>query len=127
MMGLPARGDAQEGWENMTTKERMKLLQAWKAHHDSCEKYWNRMESVFGNIDCGNIFYDAIWGIFERNTTALSESIGDSCEWLDWYCYDNEMGGKGFEAKASAWKRKRKIKTLKDLCKLIEADIEVKK
>jgi hypothetical protein len=49
--------------------------------------------------------------------------VDDTGGWLSWYCWDNSMGKKAHKAKAPSWKKFKKVKTLKDLCKIMEADL----
>ena len=108
----------------MTTKERMKLLTEWKEQFEKCDNTWTDLEKLFRGLDCDSAVGKAIWQTFTLYTDALSKSIGDTGAWLNWYCWENNMGDKKYEAKASTWKKMRKIVNLEVLCKLIEADIE---
>lgn len=108
----------------MTTKERMKLLTEWKEQFEKCDQAWTALEKIFRGLDCDSEIGKAIWGTFSRYTDSLAVEVGDADDWLVWYCYDNKFGERGFLAKAEAWKKAKKIYTLKDLCKLIEADLE---
>ena len=106
----------------MTHKERMKYLIGWSVQFNICDNAWTGLEKSFRGLDCDSAVGKAIWQTFALYTDALSRAIGDTGAWLNWYCWANNMGDKKYEAKASTWKKKRKIKGLKDLCKLIEED-----
>lgn len=105
----------------MTSKERYNLLVDWKKQYDLCYKAQELLDQLFDNV--GSTLDNAIWITFEKYTDALSALVGDNGEWLDWFCWENDMGDSCSSAKASSWKKMRKISTLKDLCKIIEADL----
>lgn len=107
----------------MKTKERMMLLMEWEKQFYLIDEAWTSLEKLFRGLDCDSEIGKAIWGTFEKYTTALSAQIGDNGSWLDWYCWENDMGLRMMEAKAASWKKMRKIVNLEVLCRLIEADI----
>jgi hypothetical protein len=110
----------------MKTKERMLLLTEWKNQYEYCSKVWNMLDKVI-RIECDSMLGNALWGTFEKYTDVVSKLVGDTGTWLSWYCWENDMGQRNFEAQASSWKKERKICNLSDLCQIIEADIvEVK-
>ena len=39
----------------------------------------------------------AMGQMWDAYTNAVSREVGDENEWLDWYCWDNDMGAKGLE------------------------------
>ena len=47
----------------------------------------------------------------------LSEALGDSDEWIAWYCFENDFGAKKFEAKYDG--KEKPIRNLDDLWRLI--------
>jgi hypothetical protein len=108
----------------MTRKERMELLTKWIEYHAVCDKTWSDLEKLFGSLQPEGSLSDIIWVAFSKNTAVFSRCIGDSFGWLNWFWLENDMGASGLSAKASSWKKARRIKTLKDLCALIEADLE---
>lgn len=108
---------------NMTTKERMKLLTKWKEQFEVCDKAWTELGRLFNGLDVDSVIGMVVWGNFEKYTELVSMAVGDSGSWLSWYCLENDMGAKGHSAKASKWKSMRVIRSLNDLCKIIEADI----
>ena len=107
----------------MTTKERMKLLTEWKEQFEKCDNTWTDLEKLFRGLDCDSAVGKAIWQTFTLYTDALSKSIGDTGAWLNWYCWENNMGADGKKAKAAKWKRLQPVNTLSDLRRIIEADI----
>lgn len=107
----------------MTSKERYKLLVEWKDQYEVCDEAQKLLEKLLRGFDTDSPLGAAIWTTFDRYTDALAANVGDTGAWLSWFCWDNNMGAKSSKAKASSWKRMKTIKTLKDLCKIIEADI----
>jgi len=89
----------------MTKKEKLKLLQDWEKQFHVTDKAWKCLKLLFGNIDCDSAVGKAIWQTFTLYTDALSKSIGDTGAWLNWYCWENNMGADGKKAKAAKWKR----------------------
>jgi len=107
----------------MTTKERMALLREWEAQFRLIDEAWTSLEKIFRGLDCDSEIGKAIWDTFAKYTKAISSQVGDTGEWLNWYCWENDMGLRMMAAKASVWKKMRKIVNLEVLCRLIEADI----
>lgn len=108
----------------MTTNDRLKLLAEWQEQFEVCDKAWTACESVFRGLDPDSDLGKAVWGAFAKYTESVSSVIGDTDGWLNWYCWDNDMGANMMQAKAASWKKMRKICNLKDLCRVIEADIK---
>ena len=109
----------------MTHEERLALLNTWyergtawqSAHDDFC--------GLLGIEDlekCPILL--AGWRIHEEYTKSVATRVGDKGGWLNWWWYDAERGQKGFEAKASNWEKLRPIRTISDLCVLIEDEKE---
>jgi hypothetical protein len=81
----------------MTTKDRIKLLAEWKEQFDVCDKAWTACESVFRGLDPDSDLGKAVWGTFAKYTESVSKIIGDTDGWLNWYCWESDMGAKMFE------------------------------
>lgn len=107
----------------MTSKERYDLLVEWKKQYEICDESQKLLDKLLNGFDTNSPLGDSIWKAFDKYTETLSVLIGDTFNWLSWFCWESNMGSKEFLAKASSWKKTRKIKTLKDLCKIIEADL----
>jgi hypothetical protein len=107
----------------MTTKERYNLLVKWQEQYEVCEKANGLLDQLLRDFETDSPLGAAIWTTFDQYTDTLAAMIGDDGSWLSWFCWDNGMGKKGHKAKAASWKRLRKINNIKDLCKIIEADI----
>ena len=106
----------------MTHKERMTLLKQWESQIFAVDNLRKNIEAVFG--DCiESEFFRVISNLEMKYTRVMAELIGDA-DWMEWYWFENDMGARGHEAKASNWKKLRKVTNIEVLCKLIEADIE---
>jgi hypothetical protein len=60
----------------------------------------------------------AMGQMWDAYTNAVSREVGDENEWLDWYCWDNDMGAKGLEVTSTSGKT-IKVKTLAHLARVI--------
>ena len=107
----------------MTSKERYKLLVQWQEQYESCEEAQKLLDQLLRGFDTDSPLGAAIWATFDKYTDTLAAVVDDTGGWLSWYCWDNSMGKKAHKAKAPSWKKFKKVKTLKDLCKIIEEDI----
>jgi hypothetical protein len=102
----------------MTKNEMLTHLQEWAATHDRLDQEWDRMSGAFGVSMVETPLWRASWGVFEAYTKTLGDLIGDpGGGWLDWFCYENDMGGKVHEAGYDG--QMRPIETLGDLADLI--------
>jgi hypothetical protein len=106
----------------MTTKERIEIVNAVIETHDKLERAWEPAIKVFGTHD--NALHEASWTVFDLYLDEMEKRMGDTFHWLAWHIYDNQCGDRGLEAKASNWKKARKIDSASMLVKLIEADLE---
>ena len=107
----------------MEHKERMGLLNEWDLQLFQVDNIRKQIDEIFGCcID--SQFYSVMIDLAGKYTKAVADLVGDSGDWLEWYWLENDMGARGHEAKASNWKKLRKVTNIEVLCKLIEADIE---
>jgi len=67
-----------------------------------------------GVVEFGNYFIDAYINVLEK-------SFGDNFNWISWFVFENDFGKKGMQAKASPDKKLVKIKTVKQLYRIINA------
>lgn len=109
----------------MTTKERMALLKEWEEQFHVVDEAWASLEKLFRGLDTESAISRAMWKTFEKYTEAQAarlegEPSEDNENWLSWYCWENDMGQNEYPAKVGIWKKSRKIRSLADLCKLIE-------
>jgi hypothetical protein len=113
----------------MTHEERLKLLQTWYEKGVALEKASDEVCKVFdvGDLDRCAILA-AAWGLWGAYTDAVAAAVGAECpgmdDWCTWWWWEAKHGTGTCDAKAAAWKKARLIRTVDDLCKLIEADLE---
>jgi len=63
----------------------------------------------------------AMYALVDPCLIMLSEKIGDKDDWLRWFVWDNGCGKHGCSASASSASKMRRIKTVSDLVKIIDA------
>jgi len=104
----------------MERTEKLVLLKEWE---DNYKDIINLYDSLYEMYNCSpeSKAVKVIFETFEKYTRSVSIIVGDEFDWLEWYIYDNECGKKGLQAKASSWKKERKIKNVKDLLDIIES------
>ena len=109
----------------MIRKERFKLLDNWYERSLAWELAFENFRKMLGVDDlekCPMLM--AGWNLHEAYTHGVSAQVGDRDEWLTWWWNDAEHGMRDMEAAASTWEGKpRPIRTIQDLCELIEADL----
>ena len=102
----------------MTRDEILSRLQTWLIAHDHLDKKWDAMGAAFGVGMAETPLWEATWGMFQSYTSTLGDLLGDpGGDWLNWFCYENDMGGKGYPAGYDG--HLRPIETLGDLADLI--------
>lgn len=105
----------------LTHVQRVSVIQEAVRLHNELEAAFKPIETAFKTFDYPA--WNVSWTIFSKYIELTEQKIGDDFSWLNWFIYDNDCGKKAFEAKASSWKVRRKIRTAKDLARLIEADL----
>ena len=101
----------------MTREKKLALLRQWEASYLELDLQMDRLSAVVGSM-VHSPFGEAVWGAWDNYTCALAELVGDGYEWLNWYCFDNDMGKKAYEA---GWEGDmRPITQATDLLWLIE-------
>jgi len=89
----------------------------WEASYLELDLQMDRLSAVVGSM-VHSPFGEAVWGAWDNYTRALAELVGDGYEWLNWYCFDNDMGKKACKA---GWEGDmRPITQAADLLWLIE-------
>lgn len=99
-----------------THAEIVAALTPWAAHYKAVKAAFDGGSDYFS---VENPFSNAVWPMFETYTALLSESIGDDIDMLEWFCFENDMGEKGHEARPSKRHLMRSIRTLDDLAQFI--------
>lgn len=105
----------------MTTAARTLLVVTAVTRHDALQRAFEPIIAAFNNHDFPA--FDEAWRTFAAYLAAISREIGDRHELLHWFIYDNDCGRKKLPAKAGAWPAPRPIRTVRDLVRLIEADL----
>ena len=102
----------------MKVNDMMPLLTAWANRH---RELTAQMDALFALVEgSGGPLFNAVWGAWDQYTDTLSKLVGDAEHWLDWDAAENRMGLNGLEA-APAGGKLRKVRTLHQLARLIEA------
>lgn len=102
----------------MTRDETIRHLTSWMTAHDRLKAQWEAMAAAFGVGMAYSPLWEASWKMFEAYTATLGDMIGENgAAWLEWFCYENDMGGKGYPAGYDG--RMAPIETLGDLADLI--------
>ena len=60
----------------------------------------------------------AMGKMWDAYTDAVAREVGDDSDWLQWHCWDNEMGARGLEVQATSGK-KIKVRTVAHLARVI--------
>ena len=99
---------------DMEKQKILVLLKEWQEQFEKLDAFSNKVYEIFdGGLP------DAVWETFSLYSDTLSKLLGDDTEdtWLDWYCYENDMGKKGYDAGYDG--ELKPITTLEDLADLI--------
>lgn len=104
----------------MINKEK-EIQKAIDKYHE-LDKFWRGFSDATG-IDYDSQLGDMIWKTFDLYTDTVQKLIRDEYEDLDWFIFDNDCGRNKLEATING--KKKKIKTVKDLAKLIESREEI--
>jgi hypothetical protein len=112
----------------LTRSEKLDLLAAWSTQYTNADVATNQLTDLFGDITESKL-NRTIWQMFDAHTDALSLLLGDiatalTSTWLHWFCYDNDMGARGFQAGHNG--QLKTIKTFEDLLDLIEGGTQHK-
>lgn len=100
------------------TKPRaLDMLTEWSIQHKRLSNLDAQLKLIFGRSTEGEHF-DAVWRMFDAYTDALSCALGDTGEWLPWYCSENDMGANAMQAGYDG--KLLKVKNVRDLLRLIE-------
>jgi hypothetical protein len=67
-----------------------------------------------GTLDPNGALFMATWNAFEELLKLI-----DAGGWMCWFLYENECGKRGFEAMPCAGKKRRKVRTTRQLARLI--------
>ena len=102
----------------MTTLQHLTL---WKIDHDLIEDYEARYKTVHGFNDTESDPTLCMLAIlFQHRTDALALQL-NAGPWLDWFCWDNDMGRKGHSVAIPGHFKRGPVRSLKTLATLIKA------
>jgi hypothetical protein len=91
------------------------------AYYVDAIKKFNEESNTFNDhikaISSGG-FSDHGFTFLDRYIELLSEAVGDTGDWIAWYCFDNEFGANKW--KAGYGKPLKRIKNVNDLWNLIQ-------
>ena len=60
----------------------------------------------------------AMGHMWDAYTAAVAREVGDENDWLEWYCWENDMGAKGLEVTSTGGKTIN-VKTVAHLARVI--------
>ena len=96
----------------MDRVEMLGELRTWELCWVNVEDQYRKLQDLFGAAPESGVCR-AMFETFDLYTQMLGKALGDQYAWLEWYCYDNDMGKKGLEARVG--EVEKKICCLKDL------------
>ena len=95
-------------------------IAAWEAKIAPIVEVFQRLRDATdnansaGTLDPNGELFMATWSAFEELLKLI-----DSGDWICWFLYDNRCGKRGFEATPCAGKKRRKVRTTRQLARLI--------
>lgn len=104
----------------METRKIEERLRHWKRRHAELDAAFEGFHALTGAMpDCKLL--TPVFDVWTAYTVAVSEIIGDRGEWLQWYQYECKMGKQPMTVVLRDGKEV-KVKTLRQLARVIEAD-----
>ena len=94
------------------------MLEKWAATYREVDAQMAVLRALMGT-EVERPLPKAVYAMFDGYTAAVSRNIGDSDDWLAWYCHDCQMGQAAKEAHRKWSGKKVKIKTLNQLAALL--------
>ena len=101
----------------MTKAEKLAALQNWQTAYKNLDAAFDLLKPALGYLGEGAL-WDAVWFTFDQYSEILEHLLDDDSGRLNWYCYENDMGAKGYES--GYGEDQRPIEDLDDLLWLIE-------
>lgn len=107
----------------MTTHQRKKaaevmpLLLEWQRVYNDWQVQYEALQTL---TRCGPEapIALAMGRMWDAYTNAIAREVGDRNDWLDWYCWENDMGAKGQELTSTSGKT-IKVTTVVHLARVI--------
>lgn len=93
-------------------------LEEWALLRSNLDKEYEAFCSLTG-CSAASPFWDPIFRVWAAYTKEISARIGDTCEWLSWFEFENDMGKKGLTVTTEKGET-RNIRTLTDLAWVIQ-------
>lgn len=92
-------------------------LLEWQARYEDWQAQYKALQAL---TQCGPEapIALAMGSMWDAYTACLGREVGDENEWLDWYCWENDMGAKGMEVTSTSGKTIR-VKTVAQLARVI--------
>jgi hypothetical protein len=101
----------------MTTPEIIARLEAWATLQKAIAEQYEALQRLTdAGPECA--LMKPIWKLWAAYTRAVSEQIGDTNEWLQWYELECDMGRKPMEVHSLGGKVV-KVRTLRQLARVI--------
>lgn len=107
----------------MTKDKALGTLQRWQDMYNNLEAAYSPLEKAFGASYEGEL-PDAMWRMFDSYTELLGDVLGDTQDWLSWYCYETDMGKKDMRVFIPDVWNHLPVKNVSDLYAVIEASKE---
>jgi len=102
----------------MNITEKLALLTEWQATVEAQESALEALDTALGYSD--GPLRQSCHRMQERYTRAIATILGDDI-WLEWFCYENDMGKRGHPAGHEG--NLKPIRTLQDLIGLIDNEV----
>lgn len=92
-------------------------LTEWQRIYDQWQAQYEALQAL---TRCGPeapiaLAMGQMWDAYSR---AVAREVGDENDWLEWYCWENDMGAKQLEVKSTSGK-KIKVRGLAQLARVI--------
>lgn len=99
------------------TKDIEPRLMEWQAIYSDWQAQYEALQKL---TRCGPEapIALAMGRMWDAYSAAVSRDVGDDNDWIDWYCWENEMGAKGLEVTSISGKTVR-VRTVKHLARVI--------
>lgn len=100
-----------------------KIINKLLADHKNISDAWDALAKVVG-MDYESALGRATWFAFDNYVSAVSAAVGDDGDWISWFIHENDCGQRAMQAGYDG--KLKKVKTVKDLVKLIEEGVKRK-
>jgi hypothetical protein len=102
----------------MKTDEIVIRLEAWKRRHEALMAQYDALHRLTGAMpDCDLL--RPVFDTWTAYTVAVSELVGDTDEWLQWYEFECDMGRRPQEVTNSCGDLTIRVKTLRQIARVI--------